>query len=162
MTTTLIAIEKDTLFSLLEKTPSIINKIFMAISQRIWFTYIRLESRVYTRPITRIYAFLENKLLEDRISLKSTNPVTLNFGIDELIRMTGVSASSPGAPMDLAVTIQISASILARSLSTTRVFFPQKRDFTDRATTSPSPAMKNEPHTGNTIRSAAGGTGPAQ
>lgn len=100
-TTTLIAIEKDTLFSVLEKTPAIINKIFMAISQRIWFTYIRLESRVYTRPITRIYAFLENKLLEDRISLKSTNPVTLNFGIDELIRMTGVSASSPGAPMDL-------------------------------------------------------------
>jgi len=88
--TTLLPIRKETLTAVLQKSPGIINRIFMAISQRIWFTFIRLEARLYQKPLTRIYAFLENKLLEERISLKDKQPVTFNFGIDELFRMTGL------------------------------------------------------------------------
>ena len=83
------------------KSTAIASKIFMAISQRIWFTYIRLESKVYAHPITRIYAFLENKLLEDRVSLKSTKPVTLTFGIDELLRMSGIPAAQSEKAMGI-------------------------------------------------------------
>ncbi|HSV96271.1 MAG TPA: cyclic nucleotide-binding domain-containing protein [Spirochaetota bacterium] len=89
-TTTLLSIKKENFAEVLAKSSAIASKIFMAISQRIWFTYIRLESKVYAQPITRIYAFLENKLLEDRVSLKSTGSVTLTFGIDELLRMSGI------------------------------------------------------------------------
>jgi CRP-like cAMP-binding protein len=99
--TSLLPIAKETLPILLKKSPGIISRIFMAISQRIWFTYIRLESKVYSKMSTRIYVFMENKLLEERHSLKDTEPVTLNFGIDELFRMMGVTPSSPGPIMNL-------------------------------------------------------------
>ena len=92
-TTTLLSIKKDNFAEILGKSAAMASKIFMAISQRIWFTYIRRESKVYAHPITRIYAFLENKLLEDRVSLKSTKPVTLTFGIDELLRMSAIPAA---------------------------------------------------------------------
>ena len=99
--TELLPIGKDTLATVLRKSPGIINRIFMAISQRIWFTFIRLEARLYAKPITRIYVFLENKLLEERVPLKSTEPVTFNFGIDELLRMAGLPPTPPGDTMDL-------------------------------------------------------------
>lgn len=99
--TVLLPIKKETLPPVLRKSPGIIDKIFMAISQRIWFTYIRLESRLYARPATRIYVFLENKLLEDRISMKSTSPATMMFGIDELLRMTAVPPEKKDKTIDL-------------------------------------------------------------
>ncbi len=98
--TTLLPIRKETLTTVLEKSPGIINRIFMAISQRIWFTFIRLEARLYLKPLTRIYAFLENKLLEERISLKDTQPATFTFGIDELFRMTGLPPSPSASVVD--------------------------------------------------------------
>jgi CRP-like cAMP-binding protein len=98
--TTLLPIRREMLAQILQKSPGIINRIFLAISQRVWFTYIRLESRLYAKPITRIYVFLENKLLEQNISLKSKETVVLNFGIDELMRMTGYSSATTGEAMD--------------------------------------------------------------
>lgn len=89
--TSLMPINKDSLRLILSKAPNIILKIFMAISQRIWFTYIRLEAKLYTKPLTRFYAFLENKLLEERHSLKSTTAITLPFSIDDIIRMSGLT-----------------------------------------------------------------------
>ncbi len=100
-TTTLLSIKKENFSEVLTKSSAIASKIFMAISQRIWFTYIRLESKVYAHPITRIYAFLENKLLEDRVSLKSTKPVTLTFGIDELLRMSAIPAAQSEKAMGI-------------------------------------------------------------
>ncbi len=93
--------KKENFSEVLTKSSAIASKIFMAISQRIWFTYIRLESKVYAHPITRIYAFLENKLLEDRVSLKSTKPVTLTFGIDELLRMSAIPAAQSEKAMGI-------------------------------------------------------------
>lgn len=100
-TTTLLSIKKENFAEILGKSGAMASKIFMALSQRIWFTYIRLESKVYSHPVTRIYAFLENKLLEDRVSLKSTKPVTLNFGIDELLRMSAIPAAQGEKSMGL-------------------------------------------------------------
>ncbi len=91
--TTLLPIRKENLTWVLSKSPGIINKIFMAISQRIWFTYINLEAKLYTKPITRVYALVENRLMQDNISLKSKEPVTVNFSIEELMRSAGVGAS---------------------------------------------------------------------
>jgi CRP-like cAMP-binding protein len=99
--TTLLPINKDTLSAILSKSPTIIYKIFMAISQRIWFTYIQLESRLYQKPLTQLYVYLENKLLEERVSLKNTNSTILNFGIDELLQMTGLSTETAGSAIDL-------------------------------------------------------------
>ena len=71
---------------------STIARILTAISQRLWFTFIRLQSSFYTNPMTRSYVLLENKLLEERISLSSTKPVTLPLGIGEILGMARVPA----------------------------------------------------------------------
>lgn len=91
--TILLPIKKESLVKVMEQMPAIIQLIFKELSHRIWFTYIQLESQLYDKPITRIYALLENKLIEKGMSLKSNDPVKLNFGIDELFRMLGYVAS---------------------------------------------------------------------
>ncbi|OHD64973.1 MAG: hypothetical protein A2176_04245 [Spirochaetes bacterium RBG_13_51_14] len=89
-TTVVLPINKDSLLKLIKKSSNLLKRIFTAISQRVWFTYIRMESKFYEKPVTRIYVFLENKLIEDNVSLKSREPHSFNFGIDELLKMTGV------------------------------------------------------------------------
>ncbi len=93
----LLPIDEESLMKLIRKSSDLLKRIFTAISQRVWFTFIRTESRFYAKPITRIYAFLENKLIEENISLKSREPHALNFGIDELLRMSHTPASRIGA-----------------------------------------------------------------
>lgn len=92
--TALLPIRKETLSWVLSKSPGIINKIFMAISQRIWFTYLNLEAKLYNKPITRVYALVENRLLQDNVSLKSKEPVVINFSIEELLRAAGVTGNT--------------------------------------------------------------------
>jgi len=94
--TILFPINKESLFKLLQRSSEILKRIFVAMSQRVWFTYIRLESRLYEKPITRIYAFLENKLLEENISLKANKMHVFNFGINELFKMTNLSETKMG------------------------------------------------------------------
>jgi CRP/FNR family transcriptional regulator len=93
----LLPIDEASLMKLIQKSSDLLKRIFTAISQRVWFTFIRTESRFYTKPITRIYAFLENKLVEENISLKSREPHALNFGIDELLKMSHTPLSRIGA-----------------------------------------------------------------
>ncbi|MBN1498312.1 MAG: cyclic nucleotide-binding domain-containing protein [Spirochaetes bacterium] len=90
-TTEVLPIDKESLLKLIEKSSDLLLRIFTAISQRVWFTFIRMESKFYEKPITRVYAFLENKLIEDNVSLKSREPHVFNFGIDELLKMNSVS-----------------------------------------------------------------------
>ncbi len=91
--TILLPIKKESLVAVMKQMPAITQLIFKELSHRIWFTYIQLESQLYDKPITRIYALLENKLIEKNVSLKSNEPVKLNFGIDELFRMLGYISS---------------------------------------------------------------------
>lgn len=101
-TTVLLPVNKDALQRLIEKSSDILKRIFSAITQRVWFTFIRMESKFYEKPITRIYVFLENKLIEENISIKGSEPHTFNFGIDELIRMTSIPADRiPGVMEEL-------------------------------------------------------------
>ena len=94
--TKLLPVNMETLNILLNKAPDLQKKIFLSISQRVWFTYIRLESMLYEKPLTKIYALLENKLMEENISLKRGGSFTLNFGIDELLKMTDLTQEKMG------------------------------------------------------------------
>jgi CRP-like cAMP-binding protein len=89
--TVLLPITRDSLLQLMKKSPDILKRIFEAISNRVWFTYIRLEAALYSKPITRLYAFLESKLLENRVTVATKEAVTLSHGIDELLSMAGLS-----------------------------------------------------------------------
>ena len=89
-TTVLLPIDKESMLKLIQKSSDLLKRIFTAISQRVWFTFIRTESKFYQKPITRVYVFLENKLIEDNVSLKSREPHIFNFGIDELLKMNSI------------------------------------------------------------------------
>jgi len=98
-TTVLLPIDKDSMLKLMQKSSDLLKRIFTAISQRVWFTFIRTESKFYQKPITRIYVFLENKLIEDNVSLKSREPHIFNFGIDELLKMNSIPADQVATAM---------------------------------------------------------------
>jgi hypothetical protein len=80
-----------------------VGRILAALSQRLWFTFMRVRSRVYENPITRTYVLLENKLLEDRVSLSSAKPYTLPLGMGEILGMAGIPASQVDAVKGLLV-----------------------------------------------------------
>jgi CRP-like cAMP-binding protein len=87
----LLPVSRESLSAVFARSPGTVTKILAALSQRIWFTFIRLRSKVYENPITRVYVLLENKLLEERVSLASTKPTTLPIGIGEILGMAGVA-----------------------------------------------------------------------
>jgi CRP-like cAMP-binding protein len=88
--TILLPVSRESLSSVFEKSPATVARILAALSQRLWFTFIRLRSRVYSNPLTRTYTLLENKLMEDRISLTGTKPYTLPLSIGEILGMAAV------------------------------------------------------------------------
>lgn len=89
--TTLIPISKDTLIKFISNSPDLLNKIYTSISQRIWFTYIRFDLIVFKKPITKCYVYLENTLIEQKISLNSKYPYNFRFGLKELLKMVNVN-----------------------------------------------------------------------
>ena len=90
--TVLLPVSRESLPSVFGKSPATVGRILAALSQRLWFTFIRLRAKVYENPLTRAYVLLENKLLEDRVSLTSTKPHMLPLGIGEILGMAGVPA----------------------------------------------------------------------
>ncbi len=90
--TLLLPVARESLAALFEKSPVTITRILTAISQRLWFTFIRLQTSFFENPLTRAYVLLENKLMEQRISLSSTKAVTLPLGIGEILGMARVPA----------------------------------------------------------------------
>ncbi len=96
----LVPIKKESLISLMHRSPDILINIITAISHRVWFSYIRQESKLYKHPLTRLYSFLENKLLEDHISLKDAATHTFQFSIDDLLKMCGIPQDKMNALME--------------------------------------------------------------
>jgi CRP-like cAMP-binding protein len=88
----LLPVSRESLLSVFQKSPATVGRILGALSQRLWFTFIRLRAKVYENPLTRTYVLLENKLLEERVSLLGTKPHTLTLGIGEILAMAGVPA----------------------------------------------------------------------
>ena len=99
-TAELLPIDQSALLNLINQSPNIMRRIFVSISQRIWFNYIRLDVHLFRQPITRLYSFLESKLLEEHASLKDERRHVFTFGIDELLRMTGTSQAAHKLAID--------------------------------------------------------------
>jgi hypothetical protein len=93
-------VSRQSLPAVFAKSPSTVGRILAALSQRLWFTFIRLRAKVYENPLTRTYVLLENKLLEERVSLTNTKPHTLALGIGEILGMAGVPADQVDSVKD--------------------------------------------------------------
>jgi CRP-like cAMP-binding protein len=98
--TVLLPVSRQSLPAVFAKSPATVGRILAALSQRLWFTFIRLRAKVYENPLTRTYVLLENKLLEERVSLTGTKPYTLALGIGEILGMAGVPADQVDSVKD--------------------------------------------------------------
>jgi CRP-like cAMP-binding protein len=98
--TVVMGITGDMMKTMLEQSPDFTKMIFLSISERVWFTMIRHEAQLYKNPITRLYAIIENKMMEHRVSFKQIRPQTFNLGINELLTMTGLTQASAGYQLD--------------------------------------------------------------
>jgi CRP-like cAMP-binding protein len=98
--TALLPVSRQSLPAVFGKSPATVGRILAALSQRLWFTFIRLRAKVYENPLTRAYVLLENKLLEERVSLTHTKPYTLALGIGEILGMAGVPADQVDSVKD--------------------------------------------------------------
>ncbi len=87
-------VDMDMFGSMLPESPDLIRKIITSISHRLWFNHVRLSQMSYRKPVTRLFAFLETKLMEDGVSLGRKAPHQLQFGLDELIEMNELSAEN--------------------------------------------------------------------
>jgi len=88
--TILLPVEKKSLEKTISDKPEILHRIFAAISQRIWFTYQRMDLILFRRPVTRIYSFLENKLEEEKIDITQNESFTFNLNFDDLLKMLNI------------------------------------------------------------------------
>lgn len=87
-------VDMDKFSELITDSPALVKKIITSISQRLWFNHIRLSIMSYRNPVTRLFAFLEGKLMEDGVSLARKTPHIFQFGLDELIDMNELSAEN--------------------------------------------------------------------
>lgn len=100
-TTTVLPINQASLTKLIQRSPMILKRIFIAISNRVWFTHTRLDTVTYNNSITKMYLFLKNKLIEENVSLQNTDPYTFSFGIDELEHMVDSSGRDNDAETEI-------------------------------------------------------------
>ena len=84
-------VDMDRFSGLITISPELVKRIITSISQRLWFNHIRLSIMSYRNPVTRLFAFLEGKLMEDGVSLTRKTPHQFQFGLDELINMNELS-----------------------------------------------------------------------
>jgi len=152
--TTVLPINMAAITKLIQKSPAIINRIFTAISRRVWFTHIRFDALTYNRLITKMYIFLKNKLLEENISLQDTNPHRFSFGIDELQKMAGhlenddsvvnEMFNDPNLRFQLGTITVLSPKVLAAS-----AHYYATRDNADAKDISSERFFFNDPNGGN-------------
>jgi CRP-like cAMP-binding protein len=87
---TLIVISKANFSSIVHSNPQIIGHLIQSFAERIWFLYRQLSNTVLVNPVARIYDALLIQLERIRIPLDSKEGYTFNFGMKELVALTGI------------------------------------------------------------------------
>lgn len=82
----LLPVHRDSLAEFFTQSPRLFLRIITDLSQRLWFTFKRIQVTMYKKPVTRVYAYLCHKLQEDRVPMTSNSNHHFGFGLDELLR----------------------------------------------------------------------------
>lgn len=127
-------LDLDLFLELISRSHDLVKKIISSISQRLWFNHVRLSHMSYQSPVTRLLAFLESKLVEDGVSLKSETAHQFQFGLEELVDMNELSAENHQAEIDTVIANRNLAfsfgklSVLNPKEFTSSVEYYKKRD----------------------------------
>ncbi|MDR1931737.1 MAG: cyclic nucleotide-binding domain-containing protein [Spirochaetales bacterium] len=87
---TLMAVNKDNFARMVSSQPQIIARLTQLLSERIWFIYKQLANTLQSDPLGKMYDALLIQLEKARISIRSGESHTFDFGPKELISMVGL------------------------------------------------------------------------
>ena len=87
---TLMAINKDNFTRMVSSQPQIIARLTQLLSERLWFIYKQLANTLQSDPLGKMYDALYIQLEKARITIRSGESYTFDFGPKELISMVGL------------------------------------------------------------------------
>jgi CRP-like cAMP-binding protein len=88
---TIIAISKESFETIVNSNPQIIGHLIQLVAERIWFLYKQLSNTLLADPLARLYDAMLIQLEKERVPLTSPEGYTFNFGLKDLVAMTGIS-----------------------------------------------------------------------
>ena len=89
----LLAVNKENFARMVQTQPQIIARLTTTLAERIWFIYKQLANTLLSNKVGRMYDALLIQLERARVSIRSGEPYTFDFGIKELINMVGLPMS---------------------------------------------------------------------
>ena len=96
---TLMAVNKDNFARMVSSQPQIIARLTQLLSERLWFIYKQLANTLQTDPLGKMYDALLIQLEKARVTIRSGESHTFDFGPKELISMVGLPMAEGNAAM---------------------------------------------------------------
>ena len=87
---TLLAVNKENFARMVKSQPQIIARLTTLLAERIWFIYKQLANTLLDDKVGRMYDALLIQLEKQRVTIKSGESFTFEFGPKELINMVGL------------------------------------------------------------------------
>jgi CRP-like cAMP-binding protein len=87
---TLLAVNKENFARMVISQPQIIARLTTLLAERIWFIYKQLANTLLTDNVGRLYDALLIQLERVRVTIRSGESYTFDFGIRELINLIGL------------------------------------------------------------------------
>lgn len=89
----LLAVNRENFERMVKTQPQIISRLTQLLAERIWFIYKQLANTQIGDPLGRLYDALLIQLEKNRITMRSGESYTFDFGPKELINMIGLPPS---------------------------------------------------------------------
>ncbi|MCL1818916.1 MAG: cyclic nucleotide-binding domain-containing protein [Spirochaetaceae bacterium] len=87
---TVMAVNKDNFARMVSAQPQLIARLTQLLSERLWFIYKQLANTLQSDPLGKMYDALYIQLEKARVSIRSGENYTFDFGPKELISMVGL------------------------------------------------------------------------
>ncbi len=86
----MFAVNRQNFEGMVTKQPQLATKLITLLAERIWLIYRQLANIMLKDPTGRLYDTLLTQLLKHKIEIKKAAKHIFDFGVSDLLRMTGL------------------------------------------------------------------------
>jgi CRP-like cAMP-binding protein len=86
----MLAVNKDNFARMVTTQPQIIARLTQLLAERIWFIYKQLANTLLSDPVGKMFDALQVQLEKARVTIRSGESYTFDFGPKELTNMIGL------------------------------------------------------------------------
>ncbi len=97
--TALLAVNRANFQQMIQKQPQLITRLTTLLADRIWLIYKQLANTTMENLIGRLYDALMIQLEKNRVTIREGQNHSFPFGVQELLKMVGISPSEGNAPL---------------------------------------------------------------